>query len=523
MTDQNPPFSTKHPTPRLTRCSSFAIAALCVVSLFGVRPVNAAEQAVPNAPPAQGAQPSDGEAAPAEGPKPVESSPVGKSTATPQPKITGPQIAEDVFYGPPAPKVKKGNLSQIRWTEPTRHVPPALEEAINIVTANYPSAISARAGLRAAASDVRAAKWLRFPSLNANVAYESDDNEPVPQITVDQPLWSGGRIESSIRRAKAQENVSSAQYVEVVKNLAEATAQAYFDVARLTQREQLLEESVIEHERLVRTMQRRYDAEISPLADLELAKSRLAQIEQEYTVTRSQRRTTLRVLAELIADPSYELGPMPHYDPDVDLPNRPALEDQAVAFDPSLQRLYAEADVARAAYDERKASIFPQLSAQYVYDEFFGSRVGVALRSQTTGGLSQFSEARSAQLRIRSALENTRATEQQLRRDIQTGIIQYEAAKERAAISKSAASTAGRVSASYTRQFIAGRRSWLDVMNALREAITAQIGQSDAEITVMSTATELLLQSGRWRPVFDDRNSGNDGFESLNGASKRGQ
>jgi adhesin transport system outer membrane protein len=43
--------------------------------------------------------------------------------------------------------------------------------------------------------------------------------------------------------------------------------------------------------------------------------------------------------------------------------------------------------------------------------------------------------------------------------------------------------TASNVSASYMRQFIAGRRSWLDVMNALREAVNAQIGLTDSEIT----------------------------------------
>jgi len=446
-----------------------------------------------------------------------------QSVATSEPEIAESQIPEGAFYGPPAPKSKKGELPQISWTEPNGHVPPALDEAISIVTSNYPSALSARSALRAAAADVRAAKWQRFPSLTANVAYESDDNEPRPQIVVDQPIWSGGRIESNIRRAKAQENASSAQYIETVRDLALTTAQAYFEVARLTQREQLLEESTSEHERLVRTMQRRFDAEISPLADLELAKSRLAQIQQEYTVTRSQRRTTLRVLAELIADPNYELGPMPYYDPEVKLTGKESLEDQAVAYDPTLQRLFAEADIARASLDERKASLLPQLSAQYTYDEFFGSRVGVSLRSQTTGGLSQFSEVRGARLRIQSALEDIRVSEQQLRRDIESALIQYEASKRRAEISKSAASTAANVSASYTRQFIAGRRSWLDVMNALREAINAQIGQSDAEITVMSTATLLLLRSGRWRPVFSDETSEQDSYRILDGASNRGQ
>ena len=426
----------------------------------------------------------------------------GADLPPPPDALAGTTLPADTFYGPPAPKVTKGELGNIEWTEPTTHVPPALEEAVQLVTRNYPSALAGRAALRAAASDVSAAKWLRFPSAQANLSYLDDSGSPQPQFIVEAPIWSAGRIGANIRRARASEDATSAEYVETVQNLALVTSQTYFQVATLTLREQLLEQSLVEHDRLVETMERRVEAEISPVADLELARSRAAQIQQEYTVTQASRRSSLRVLAELIADPAFELGPIPYYDPEADIANKDALEDQAVAYDPTLERLRAQADVARAELDTRKSSILPQVNAQYSYDDIFGSRVGVVLRSQTTGGLSQFSEINSARQRITSALENIRVAEQQLRRDVETTIIAYEAAKARAAISLTSAATASRVSASYTRQFIAGRRSWLDVMNALREAVNAEIGRADAEIGAMSAATELLLTSGRWRPIF---------------------
>ena len=438
-----------------------------------------------------------------------EAARTGREEAVPNDAIAGPpdtgiNVPDDTFYGPPVPKSHHGVVPAIDWTEPGPVVPPALDEAVNLVTEHYPSALSARAALQAAASDVKSAKWLRFPSLQGNLQYLNDSLGPVPQVVVEAPIWSAGRITSNIRRAKAEEDVSSAQYVETVQDLADTVTQAYFEVARLTEREQLLESSLKEHQALVGTMERRVAQEISPQADLELARSRAAQIEQDYTVTGSQRRTTLRILAELIADPTYDLGPLPHYDPDMTLSNRDALEDQAVAYSPTLKRLYAQADVARAELQSRRAAIFPQIGAQYSYDDFYGSRVGVVVRAQNSGGLSQFSDVNSARLRIQSALENIRVAEQQLRRDVESALIQYDAAKRRAEISESAASTAANVSASYTRQFIAGRRSWLDVMNALREAVTAEIGRTEAEVTVMSTGSRLLLLSGRWRPVFSD-------------------
>ncbi len=65
------------------------------------------------------------------------------------------------------PRPARARSANIEWTEPAGFVPPALEEAVNIVTEKYPSLLSARAALKAAASDVKTAKWQRFPTINA--------------------------------------------------------------------------------------------------------------------------------------------------------------------------------------------------------------------------------------------------------------------------------------------------------------------------------------------------------------------
>ena len=415
-------------------------------------------------------------------------------------------------YQPPEPKVEHGELAQVSWGEAPEQFPPALEQAIVIVTRNYPSATSARAALRAASSEVRAAKWMRFPSISVETTYRnrsggSGVGKFDPEISVETPIWSGGRVGAGIRRAEASEDASSASYVETLQSLALTTSDTYFEIVRLTQAERLLAESAELHNRLVQTMERRVKYEVSPVADLELARSRAAQIQQQYTATRAQRRTALRILAELVADPSYDLGPVPYYNAGLDLESRDTLEDQAVFYDPTLRRLRAQVDVAEADTDARRATIMPQVNAQYSYNDYFGSRVGVVVRAQTTGGLSQFSQVNAAKQRVQAAVDDVRSNEQQLRRDIDTEIIKYEAAKQRALIASDAADTAGRVSESYMRQFIAGRRSWLDVMNGLREAVTARISKADAEVAVMSSAARLVLRSGRWHPEFDSPES----------------
>jgi adhesin transport system outer membrane protein len=407
-------------------------------------------------------------------------------------------------YGPPSPKVDHGKLADIVWPDAPRMIPPALEQAIRIVTHNYPSAKSARAALQAANSEVKAAKWQRFPTVTAGLQNLDRNNTPDPQVSVELPVFTAGRIGAGIRRAKAEEDASSAGYVETVEQLALTTSDTYFQIAQLAEREKLLVDSLAAHNRLVATMERRVKQEISPDADLQLARSRTAQVEQDYNLARSQRLTALRVFAELVADSSYDLGPTPYFDDRWTIDNPDALEEQAVAFDPKLRRLNAQIDVARAEYEQAHAAIFPSIGAQYSYDNVFGSRVGVVVRAQAAGGLSLVSSANAARTRIRGAEEDARVADQELRRTVASDLINFNAAKERASISLTASETAAQVSESYMRQFIAGRRTWLDVMNALREAVNAQIGKSDAQVTAMAAAVRLQLRSGRWQPSFPE-------------------
>jgi adhesin transport system outer membrane protein len=50
------------------------------------------------------------------------------------------------------------------------------------------------------------------------------------------------------------------------------------------------------------------------------------------------------------------------------------------------------------------------------------------------------------------------------------------------------------------RQFVSGRRTWLDVMNAVRESTSAQIDVVDARFGAQAAYARLALRSGRWRP-----------------------
>ena len=411
-------------------------------------------------------------------------------------------------YGPPSPKTVSTDLANASWQDPPSEVSQVLLDVVRSTSASHPAARAAQAQFRAATSDVSAAQWQRFPTLSTQLSYgnlsqQSQSYSIAPTVTVDMPLWAGGKIDATLNRTRAQQWAAFMALNETLQVLALNVSQTYFDILRLSRRESLLGESIREHEQLVETMERRVRQEVSPFSDLELAQSRLAQIRQEADIMRAQRLASQRFFIELAGNEAFDFTSFPSAPPEVVAYEWSGVENEALAYDPSLRRQSALADVAKAEGDMTKASIFPQVSAQYSRNDLFGSRVGLVVKLQSVGGLSQFSAVESARLRLEGAIDQIAGVQRQVRQQVSNDVIENDAALARLKNSSVAAATAGRIKDSYMRQFISGRRSWLDVMNSLRESVNAQLNEVDAIVSASASAVRIAIRTGAWRPFKD--------------------
>jgi adhesin transport system outer membrane protein len=200
----------------------------------------------------------------------------------------------------------------------------------------------------------------------------------------------------------------------------------------------------------------------------------------------------------LVGDPQLNLtGSLP------DVKAWPSLDDanvidQSLNFSPNLKRLKSEARALAAEAQIARASILPQLSSQYSYSDTFGHRVGLVLKAQSDGGLSRFAAADAARRRVEAGELQIVAGERRLRDQLFGLLREYESASSRLAGSETASDAAQRITESYLRQFTSGRRTWLDVMNAVREETAAKTDAVEARISGLSSLARLLLLSGQW-------------------------
>lgn len=406
----------------------------------------------------------------------------------------GPQLPDAPAVAPPPPGV-----------------PLALQRVLAAAAKGYPAIRAARTATRAARNDVRAARQLRYPSVAletvgfAGGSALAASNNISANLVVDQPIWTGGRISGTIDRARALALVAEEQGAETVRDIELRVIESYYQVAGAARRGAILTEGIEQHRLLVETIVRRVEQEVSPRSDLDLARSRTAQLEQQGASNAAVQTAAVQRLIQLTGETDLQLGMAPDYDPAVHHPPVDRLADEAVACDPTRGRLLAEAKVAASEARIAKAQIFPQLSAQFSSNELTGRRVGLVMRAQSTGGISQVAAYDSARLRGEAAGLQVGVAEREIREAVLLDAVANLSTRERIAAGESASGTAQSVTESYKRQFTAGRRTWLDVMNAVREAITADLSASDARTEAMVTNARLLLRACRWQPLPIDK------------------
>lgn len=150
----------------------------------------------------------------------------------------------------------------------------------------------------------------------------------------------------------------------------------------------------------------------------------------------------------------------------------------ALAHSPSIQRAEANIKAARAAVKGQRSTTRPEIYLQFQreFDDFRpDSRVQVGIRSQFGAGLSSFSGIAQAREGVSSALALRRSEQLAIRERIRSDLAMLQSFGLRRPALEEAQRTAEQVYQSYTRQFLTGSKSWLDVMNSARDLQGAQL------------------------------------------------
>ena len=379
---------------------------------------------------------------------------------------------------------------------------------------SHPLIYSQQSTVKSEEANVDSANWQFYPTpgLQVNTGDPSDSSvlgnvdDVSATVSLEQPLWTGGRLTGGVDRANAVLNEEKDRLQQTRRDLALRVIQAYGDWLAASLRIKGWEESLAIHFRLKSSVGRRLTEGVASKSDQLLANSRLESVVADLAAARAQERVALSALTQLVGE---NIG---HEQLDVNL-IPPALVDDlnlmmelALALSPGVQLALARAEAAKADFLIQKSDRWPDVflrgehqfgTTEAVRESRSNSRVFIGLRTKFGAGLSIFSRAKASRAAYQASLTAVDTQRRAIYEQIQGDYYLSASFEAQLPALKRAAGTTEEVFNSYNRQFLAGRKTWFDLLNSARDLVQSKIQLADAEAAYLVVNWRLAVLTQR--------------------------
>jgi adhesin transport system outer membrane protein len=381
----------------------------------------------------------------------------------------------------------------------------SVEQAMQHAIRTHPLIMSAEGQYRAAKSELAASRWSRFPTVGAS-ARENSFEQKQDVTTASMPIWMGGRINADIDLAKSNRDGALSGIAEAQQTVMLETVGLFFDYFKSEKKLEIATQNVDEHQRLYEIIERRVEAATSPDVDTMLAQARL-QSARSAQIQAASVRDISKASLELTVGHVIDL---------VLVNNKPgplsiSLNDavaRGITVSPRIARIESEVKGFEANIKSAKSALYPQVSLGYEkrYNDPDKLRVDqeetfVSVQFQPGAGLAVASSISAAKQRKQSARDSLEAEKRELRRQIKKAWNEYTSVSFQLEPSKMLVDATTSVIESYLRQYAVGKKSWLDVLNAQREATQARNTLVDFEVQYLTSLYRLKVLMNEINPT----------------------
>ena len=375
----------------------------------------------------------------------------------------------------------------------------SFEQAMRMAADTHPSIAQRLSEQGASEYGATGARWQRWPGLSVSSS-RGPLGSTLTELQLEQPLWSGGRITANINAAEARAEAARNSVAEARKVILERTINAYAEAMRLQSRLLIADTAIADFEQLRDMIDRRVESGISPKADAINVRARLQQSQSERMQMALQLQNAHTEL-ELLLGRRFTALVVPPPLAKLSLNMDEAL-DIVLDTAPELARLNAEERVAEEAIAATRSSLSPSLALRY--QRVFGGgtfyatdQVFVGVTYQPGNGLSSFSAISEAESRRTGAVYAREATRLELINRVRSLWQQADSSRRELSVLNELVSSTQQVYESCLRQFPVGRRTWLELLLARRDATQAQYALADIRWSGFASQLKLELVTGQ--------------------------
>jgi len=395
-----------------------------------------------------------------------------------------------------------------------------LEEALAAAIVHAPEIAAADADADAAKARLEQAKAGRLPTatLSGTIGYGRLDprgffglgaanvTPRAAQMTVEQPLFTGGRVGAGIDQARAGIAGAEAGQAGTRSQLVMAVTQAYGDVLTAAHMVDLYGRLVIQTTEIERQARLKFRAGESPSTDVSQAGVRLAEARAGLARAQGMQVSSQAHFRNLTGLEPVDLQPLPSN------PVLPATLDEAMDAatrnNPALAQSEASLRAAQAAARGARAERLPTVGAfaegASVRDQFFpdyradSATIGIRARWELFSGGRVSGKVAETDSSVRAADARVRAMRMQVEEQVISAFQDVRTAQliEQAATDQ--ASAAAQALESVRHEVRVGMKPQLDLLDAERESIAAEAGAARAGTDRIVAAYRLLSLLGRY-------------------------
>lgn len=397
--------------------------------------------------------------------------------------------------------------------EPPASPVPAAQLDVELLVAaalgTHPSIAVKRLDQAGAASGVDVARLQFFPTPSVQVDAHEGKQATVFRLT--QPLWTGGRLTADLNAAELKQARAAAALAEAQVGLAGRVVSLYHSYLLQTGREASQERGVEKLDQLVKMIERRVTSGVSAQIDLDLARSRHSQATSDLIALHNSVRAVLSQLSQatgrslgpssLVASPPDALSIAPATSPMRQ--SMTAVLDRALASSPTLSLAAIDARLARNEIDQTRSALWPtialraeQQSGSYPGSAASGGRIFLTLQYTPGAGASVIPQAAAAETRAQASEQMVQAARRDLQDRVESEWLDFQSASARLPQLERTRAGSAEVLDSSARLFVTGRRTWLDLLNAVRELMQIEQLGVEARATAFGSGYRLRLLAG---------------------------
>jgi adhesin transport system outer membrane protein len=400
---------------------------------------------------------------------------------------------------------------------------PLLPLLLQKVTAEHPQVQSQIQNLQAAGMEVKVTQQAYWPTPSMTLERAQTQwpdpaymgSSQVLTFRLQQPLWTGGRLTAQSNKAIATQAIEQARLLEIQQSLALKTLQAWAEVVMAQRQQQVLEKSETVQTQLLQKITRRAEQGLSPLNEVNYASLRLVQVRQDrFNALQQENQAWIRLsqwvpeakeLGHSLFNPGPQLGAMDGLarTQALGLQTLSHWETISLANSPFILRLERVAQLQLAELAEKRSALQPEVYVRaehqrgnYTYANMPNTnRVFVGLSASTGAGLGLAYQLAALQNKHDGALQEIVAARRSVLETIQTDFVNANARQSKTEMLRLNLESSQEIQAAWERQFINGKKTWIDVMHAARETSQAELAVIENEMAWLQSLGRMHIQA----------------------------